>query len=69
MVNLLAPMPDSPEHVQVFRDQRYPRPGAPAFVGDVAAATPDPIRADRPGPSTSGLEREARWVCEWWPPD
>ncbi len=69
MANLLAPVPQNPEHIQVFRDRPYPLESGRTFVGNIAAATRDPTHADRPCPSTTTLEREARWVCEWWPPE
>jgi hypothetical protein len=69
MAATLASPPETPRQSEPLPNWQGPAHRDPKLLRGTIAAAVRPLRGVEPRREMTLLEREARWACEWWPPD
>jgi hypothetical protein len=69
MATARASLPKPPGRSKPAQDRRGLPRADPERGGGAIAAAIEIVRAVESRREMTRLEREARWACEWWPPD
>src|SRR3712207_5543433 len=69
MATLLAPAPTGDDRIVALEHRQRRDQRDRTLVADIVAEAFNVAGVGQAGRTVPRLEREARWVCEWWPPD